>query len=159
MHETRKAIICQSGLIKCFKAQAQHSFSFRSPDILRSTLRKVSKSSHKSDFLIIRRWHCSLKGISAQRHMKASYMIYSSSHAELLLIVNQRFSTFSFNCVNESSHSLSSFQLHKRLIFTPMLRKCYLLTLNEEVDVAEYPLAPDTRDTTEPWRRKLDSDP
>lgn len=33
------------------------------------------------------------------------------------------------------------------------------LTLNEEVDVAEYPLAPDTRDTIEPWRRKLVSDP
>lgn len=49
------------------------------------------------------------------------------------------------------------FQLH--VIYVQILGKLFVPTLNEEVDVAEYPLAPETRDTMEPWRRKLDSDP
>lgn len=60
--------------------------------------------------------------------------------------------------MNESLRNFS-FHLLKCCIYIPILRKHYSLTLNEEVDVAEYPLAPETRDTMEPWRRKLDSDP
>lgn len=44
-------------------------------------------------------------------------------------------------------------------IYAQILGEHFAPTLNEEVDVAEYPLAPETRDTMEPWRRKLDSDP
>lgn len=56
-----------------------------------------------------------------------------------------------------SLHMLLLFQLH--IIYAQILGKVFAPTLNEEVDVAEYPLAPETRDTMEPWRRKLDSDP
>lgn len=74
-------------------------------------------------------------------------------------IVNQKVGTLSSCCVSEPSHNISFSHLLKYLFYTSILREHYSLTLNEEVDVAEYPLAPETRDTMEPWRRKLDSDP
>lgn len=54
-------------------------------------------------------------------------------------------------------HILLLFWLYN--IYAQILGEHFAPTLNEEVDVAEYPLAPETRDTMEPWRRKLDSDP
>lgn len=80
-------------------------------------------------------------------------MICLASYNELLTLrVNQVFIIFSCN-----SESLHKFFPVVHLIYAQ--RKFYSLTLNEEVDVAEYPLAPETRDTMEPWRRKLDSEP
>lgn len=59
--------------------------------------------------------------------------------------------------MNESLY-ITSFPV-AHYIYAQILGKLFAPTLNEEVEVAEYPLAPETRDTMEPWRRKLDSDP